>query len=222
MQAKEYFERAAAGPEPFVLALHAMGNVYADIDADKARRYYLRAARLGSPEGLFQLAVMSMKGEGKREPDVPRAVLFLAEAINRGHIRSMNFLAHALYDKESWLYTHSRDERAAQRFREHSRNFQKLQGGGSTENGTDNGTVGTTPHPQAKKAGAEGAEAEWDPWSDSAGGARDNIVIHLPDGSVHSIPFPLSSLEGSAAADCAALALLRFLVSHVFRNVSIS
>jgi len=42
--------------------------------------------------------------------DIPLSVVHLAEATSLGHVRAANFLAHGLFDSESWLRQYGRDE----------------------------------------------------------------------------------------------------------------
>lgn len=47
--------------------------------------------------------------------DIPRSVAHLAVAASWGHVRSLNFLSHALYDADSWLLQYGREQVAARR-----------------------------------------------------------------------------------------------------------
>ncbi len=47
--------------------------------------------------------------------DIPRSVAHLAVAASWGHVRSLNFLSHALYDADSWLLQYGREQVAVRR-----------------------------------------------------------------------------------------------------------
>ena len=47
--------------------------------------------------------------------DIPRSVAHLAVAASWGHVRSLNFLSHALYDADSWLMQYGREQVAVRR-----------------------------------------------------------------------------------------------------------
>ena len=79
-----------------------------------ARKYYEKAAEMGSPEGHFSYAMLLREGKGGIT-NVPLAVVHLAVAASRQHLRSINFLAHALFDPESWLGHFSRVEKRKHR-----------------------------------------------------------------------------------------------------------
>lgn len=42
--------------------------------------------------------------------DIPRSVAHLSVAASWGHVRAMNFLAHALFDADSWLLQYGREQ----------------------------------------------------------------------------------------------------------------
>ena len=53
--------------------------------------------------------MMLREGEGLTAgPDIPGCMKYLTRAASTGHVRSLNFLAHALFDHESWLGHYSR------------------------------------------------------------------------------------------------------------------
>lgn len=110
----------------FPMAVHALGNHHLGHLGDPnarnislAREWFQKAADLDSPEGHFSLAALLKDGEGG-ERNIEEAVKHFCKAASSGHLRSINFLAHALYDSESWLGSYSRekvhrDKRAAKR-----------------------------------------------------------------------------------------------------------
>jgi len=63
----------------------------------------------GSTDGHFALAAM-MQGAQGGPLDVPGAIRHAVIAANAGHARSKYFLAHGLYDPESWLYAWGRQQ----------------------------------------------------------------------------------------------------------------
>ena len=74
---------------------------------------------MDSAEGYFSLGIMVKEGEGG-PVDIPLAVQYMARAASLGNIRAMNYLAHALWDPESWLGEH---ERARDRHKTGSRGY---------------------------------------------------------------------------------------------------
>ena len=47
--------------------------------------------------------------------DIPRSVAHLSVAASWGHVRSMNFIAHALFDADSWLLQYGREQEETRR-----------------------------------------------------------------------------------------------------------
>jgi TPR repeat protein len=110
--AVSYFFRAANGSNPFPMAVHALGNYFKDSlrNLTMARKYYERAAELGSAEGHFSYAMMLREGVGG-PIDIPLALVHLAVAASHNQVRSINFLAHALFDPDSWLGQYGREQK---------------------------------------------------------------------------------------------------------------
>jgi len=117
--ALEYFIRAANAPNPFPMALHALGQHYlspSNQNLTLARDYFLRAAELNSADGHFSLAMMYRDGSASNGiADIPLCVTHLALAIQLGHVRASNFLAHGLIDPESWFHLYGREVEAESR-----------------------------------------------------------------------------------------------------------
>lgn len=111
-EAIKYFKRAALRDDPFPMAMEALGNYFKapgpEHDLHAARQLFERAADMGSAEGHFALSIMMKHGEGG-PPNIPLAVLHLAQACSLGNIRAINYLAHALWDPESWLAVYARE-----------------------------------------------------------------------------------------------------------------
>jgi hypothetical protein len=111
-EAVKYFKLAAFRDDPFPMAMEALGNHFKspgpEHDLYAARQLFERAADMGSAEGHFALSFMMKHGEGG-PPSIPLAVLHLAQASSLGNIRAINYLAHALWDPESWLATYARE-----------------------------------------------------------------------------------------------------------------
>ena len=115
-KALEYFNMSAhpvrGDQAPFPMALHALGAHYQNKGREHwktAKDYYTRAAEAGSTDGHHALATMLQAGQGG-SVDIPGAVRHSVIACNAGHTRSKYFLAQALYDPESWLYTYGREQ----------------------------------------------------------------------------------------------------------------
>lgn len=189
-KALEYFNRSANAESPFPMALNAMGNHYMyhaeAINYTEAKRYFLTAALLGSEDAIFSLAVMFKEGFGG-ETSIPTAVTLFAAAATLGHVRSMNYIAHALFDAESWLAHYGREQALLQTYSAYS-----------------SGLTAVIP------------KAETDELSlkDFVGNGSRPIKIRLPDDIVITLPFPLGSVQGSCQA---ALPLLRHLAQKSYR-----
>ena len=114
-KAMELFRRAAhpqdPSQEPFHLALHALGNHYLhsqEKNVSLAVSYLTDACDLGSPDAHYAMAVLYVSEEEYGDPDIETAMVHLVQASNALHVRAMNFLAHGLYDPDSWLNVHAR------------------------------------------------------------------------------------------------------------------
>ena len=60
-----------------------------------------------------------MHKEGIGGPaSIPRTVFYLTLAANKGHLRSLNFLAHGLFDVDSWWHTFDREFKDLKRSKE--------------------------------------------------------------------------------------------------------
>ena len=123
-KAVELFKQAANpldGSPPFAMALYAVGTYYQNDpenkDINKAIDYYVRACATGSVDAHFSLFFIFQTGEGlDNTPNIPLAMHHLVESVNSGHVRAMNFLAHGLYDPESWLSGYGRESAYASRY----------------------------------------------------------------------------------------------------------
>lgn len=76
--------------------------------------YFLKAAAHRSDDAHFSLAMLYREGLGCPK-DIPRSVAHLAVAASWGHVRALNFLAHALYDSDSWLAQYGREQHEVRR-----------------------------------------------------------------------------------------------------------
>jgi TPR repeat protein len=81
----------------------------------KALPYLLKAAAQHSDDAHFSLGVLYREGSPEVPRDVPRGVAHMAVAASWGHVRSLNYLAHALYDGDSWLAQYGREQQRARR-----------------------------------------------------------------------------------------------------------
>lgn len=60
-----------------------------------------------------------MHKEGIGGPvSIPRTVFYLTLAANKGHLRSLNYLAHGLFDVDSWLHAFDREFKLLKRSKE--------------------------------------------------------------------------------------------------------
>lgn len=69
----------------------------------------MKAIERGSINAHFSLAVLHLEGR-QGTPDIPQCVFHLAMASALGHTRALNFLAHALFDGDSWLHDYGRSQ----------------------------------------------------------------------------------------------------------------
>ena len=105
----------------------------------KALEYYAKAARMNSADAFFRyaqilyrnidvmfsyiikpqynkicysLAGMLRSDSYNFEPNIPISVFFYAKAAEKGHVRSLSSLSHALWDHTSWLGEYVRKNRS--------------------------------------------------------------------------------------------------------------
>jgi TPR repeat protein len=213
-----YFERAANAPNPFPMALHALGNHYSQHsdyrkrNVTKARVYYEKAANMDYPGGHFALAIMLKEGIGG-PVSIPLCVLHLAQAASKSHVRALNFLAHGLFDPESWLGQYGREEAAKKILAEKEvRRKKALEGKDSTSKDQDSPTPEPiqSPVPTDPSAGFEGTSKLKDKpkWVYNS---SEPISVVLPT-VVVQLPHPLrSSCE-------AALPLLKYIADMGYRS----
>lgn len=113
----------------YPMAIHALGNFHNDpkltnyYNRTLAFLYYEAAAYLDSPQGHFSYAAMLVNDDSDK--DIELGLLHLSRAIALGHLRSMNYLAHAFFDSTSWLHNYVREQRLrqGQRWRNRFKNF---------------------------------------------------------------------------------------------------
>jgi TPR repeat protein len=104
--AMEYFIRAASSENPSPHALDVLGRHYHSDSKHKndtlSRQFFKKSAEVGSALGHFNYAAFLKDGIGG-EKNFVLCIYHLSAAITLGNTDAMNFLAHALYDPESWL-----------------------------------------------------------------------------------------------------------------------
>jgi TPR repeat protein len=150
--------------------------------------YFLKAAARHSDDAHFSLAMIYREGLGCAK-DVPRSVAHLAVAASWGHVRALNFLAHALHDGDSWLAQYGREQHALRR---HRAMLSVL--------------LSTPTHDGEMHAGAGGAAASSSSNATAAADAllRNSLVfdefelikIYLSNGQVVPMPYPLGNPAG--------------------------
>lgn len=196
VRAHDLFMRAAHAQQPFNMALHALGNhyLYTEKNYTLAREYFEKAADLDSADGHFSLAVMLQPGgtDPRGKIDIPLSVVHLAEAASLGHVRAANFLAHGLFDSESWLRQYGREEELK---RKKEATFDVL---------FPNRT-------KASVSAATYASSNLTRWKYNE---SQPLYIRLPTVLVQ-LPYPL----GGAQTSCkASLAILKYLAEHSYRT----
>ena len=103
-RAMEHFRQAADpvdGQEPFAMAVYAVGSHYLH-DAgefEQAVDYLVRACHLGSADAHFTLGTLYVD-----RYEVETGMVHLLQAANAQHVRALNYIAHGLYDPDSWLF----------------------------------------------------------------------------------------------------------------------
>jgi TPR repeat protein len=195
--------------------------------------YHILSPPTGSTDGHFALASMLQSGQGGKV-DVPGAIRHSVIAANAGHARSKYFLAHALYDPESWLYTWGRQQtwKTQEKDREqhsYGRPHNLVEGTYGTKGYGLRGTPEEKAqqikeqkefeefHRKAKiESDAKTIEHErlanireddaYDGWVYDEG---TSFILHLPSGNVE-VPMPLGQSDG-----CLASLFLMQSISHM-------
>lgn len=172
-----------------------VGNHYMH-SADKqnftrAMEYFLKAAALQNDDAHFSLAMLYREGLGCPK-DVPRSVAHLAVAASWGHSRALNFLAHALYDADSWLAQYGREQHAMRRRQAMLRVLTSDRDSSAAATGkvklaplsTDEAHSNTTAFTDALLQGSQ------------VFNEFELIKVFLPDGSIVPLPYPLGNPSG--------------------------
>jgi TPR repeat protein len=187
--ALSYFNRSAHHARPFPMALHAMGSHFmyhsnvSERNYTLAKAFYLQAAKLGSDDALFALALLAKDSlVSAHVLNIQVAVSYLAAAASRGHVRALNYLAHALFDAESWLAQYGREQVALQRSNAYA------------------AALLQQPFNDSSSSSALLQEA-------IAINASARLFVHLA-GQLIALPFPVGSLEGACEA---ALPMMRYM-----------
>lgn len=117
-RAMEFFRRAANAEKPFFMAVNAVAQHYMSDKNERnytlAKEYLLKAANMGSDDALFSLATIAREGLAGAV-DIPLSVFYLSKASSNGHMRSLSFLSHGLYDANSWYSQFGREQLASLR-----------------------------------------------------------------------------------------------------------
>ena len=237
--ALDYFEQAANAPEhPFPMAMHALGNHYLYSAKPRnytlAREWFLKAAKRHNGEDAhFALAMMLREGKGG-PVNIPLCVAHLAHAASWGHVRALNFLAHGLYDSESWLHQYGREQHLLER----NAAMRSMLVPPSTtfssprlERGTSISSTNTNTNTRAfvfsgrrdSTSTADSDDAHNSTEVDVEKASRDlldfnedtPITIYLPSGEIVELPYPVGSSTGSCEA---ALPLLKHLAEMSYRT----
>lgn len=171
----------------------------------KAMHYFLKAAALRSDEAHFSLAMIYREGLGCPK-DLPRSVAHLAVAASWGHLRALNFLAHALYDGDSWLAQHGREQHLQRRTKAMA----------AVLTGAPTVTVNFMSHNSTAASNTSAATAAADSLLHSSlvFDAFELIKVYLPGGEVVPLPYPLGNPDGACEA---ALPLLKHMAEMSYR-----
>jgi hypothetical protein len=186
-----------------LLPLSDSGNHYlyhpAEQNYTRAMEYFLKAAALRNDDAHFSLAMLYREGLGCPK-DVPRSVAHLAVAASWGHLRALNFLAHALYDADSWLAQYGREQHLHRR----KQAMASVLAGTSSYHSQGGVLTGLQPSAPAGNSNATAA-ADALLHSSMVFDAFELIKIYLADGSVVPLPYPLGNPEGERSwfhCDC--------------------
>jgi hypothetical protein len=169
----------------------------------KALPYLLKAAAQHSDDAHFSLGVLYREGSPEVPRDVPRGVAHMAVAASWGHVRSLNYLAHALYDGDSWLAQYGREQ---QRARRNEAMMEALVGSAVVVPSPEKAV------PPVTKVGTSAAPA-------AAGAARVNATIGNSSSSSNATATPNSSAP-SAPAAAAAPASTTNLTDALLRSIT--
>lgn len=171
----------------------------------------MKAAALHSDDAHFSLAMMYREGQGGPR-DVPRSVAHLAVAASWGHMRALNFLAHALYDEDSWLAQYGREHHLQRR----KQAMASVLSGDRPYHSHSGGVAGIGPPAtsvsSSNSSSSSNATAAADALLHSSlvFDAFELIKIYLPGGSVIPLPYPLGNPAGGCAT-CTCRPLVRLL-----------
>lgn len=189
-RALEYFGRAADPPDgqlPFAMAVYAMGSHYLHDTREfsKAVDYLLRACHLGSSDAHYTLGTLYVD-----RYEVETGIVHLVQAANAQHVRALNYLAHGLYDPDSWLFMFHRRRQQKERERP-----------GTPKRQRKRGTVWSD---EKEKLREVALEWEYDP--------TVPLEVHI-GGTVVRIPQPL----GTGNTIPAAMHILKAISSMTYR-----
>eukprot|EP01038_Epipyxis_sp_PR26KG_P017360 gene17360-23977_t len=205
--ALDYFMKAINTSKPFAMAFHSIGNHYLHFSEPRneslARYYLLRAVELNSPEGMFSLAMLHREGIGG-QVSIPYCLFFLSLGASRGHVRSINFLAHALFDQESWLAHYGKENIFE---KQNLLILDSLFPNHNASHTNDNSL------PRVNKFNHINLRNKKRNISEEFDG-KSPIEFLLPNGNLIKLPFPYGSLEGSCES---ALFLMKFLSDMNYR-----
>jgi TPR repeat protein len=160
----------------------------------KAMDYFLKAAALHSDDAHFSLAMIYREGLGCPK-DIPRSVAHLAVAASWGHVRALNFLAHALHDGDSWLAQYGREQHALRR---HRAMLSVLLATPAHDGEMGAGGAGAaTASPRASSSGNATAAADALLRNSLVFDEFELIKIYLSNGQVVPMPYPLGNPAGA-------------------------
>jgi TPR repeat protein len=184
--------------EAFPAAPRFTGNYYLHsaekLNYTKAMDYFLKAAALHSDDAHFSLAMIYREGLGCPK-DIPRSVAHLAVASSWGHVRALNFLAHALHDGDSWLAQYGREQHALRR---HRAMLSVLLATPAHDGELGAGfAVEASALPRANSSGNATAAADALLRNSLVFDEFELIKIYLSNGQVVPMPYPLGNSAGT-------------------------
>ncbi|KAJ1418481.1 hypothetical protein B484DRAFT_481628, partial [Ochromonadaceae sp. CCMP2298] len=177
-----------------------------------ARRWFQKAAKQGDPQGMYNLGILYKN-------DIPRCMAHLSVAASNGHMRSLNFLSHALHDGDSWLAQYGREQQILRRLEEMRGVMFDAYGAASAHASASASANASTSTSASVGVGAQAGTGAGTGTGTGTDAPRSGfshlspIVIHLPEGVI-TLPHPLGSPQGTCQA---ALPMLKYLSEMSYR-----
>ena len=166
---------------------------------------------MDSAEGHFSLAMMLREGKGGIV-NVPLAIVHLARASSLGMIRAINFLAHGLYDHESWLAQYGREQQLL---------LLKQQNSSYYSGKSINSKLDITEINNKTAVNATNISKSTESLKSTSNLIYDSnkpIIVYLPNNEIIEIPIMFDSLLNQNIRCESALSLLKYLSEYTSQS----